>query len=116
MKYKAQYPHNPQSGDFIVGSSGDRYQYERRETIYPGWIWCFDGRGNQAWVPEAYLVITGETCQLNRDYDSRELDLSVGEVVRFLDEESGWARIVNQNEQTGWVPLSCLVRLENGAG
>jgi hypothetical protein len=112
MEYKVLSPHHPASSDFIEGAPGDTYQFERRKTTYPGWIWCFDGHGNQAWVPEAYLMITGEICQLTRDYDSRELDLDSDEVVRVLEEECGWAWVVNDKEQMGWVPLECLIQLE----
>jgi hypothetical protein len=113
MEYKALRPYRPESSDFIVGAVGDTFKFERRETMYPGWVWCFDGRGHRAWVPEAYLVITGETCRLIRDYDSRELELTSCETVHIIEQESGWARVINRKEQTGWVPLECLISLEN---
>jgi len=102
------FAHTPESEESISGTTGDRLTFERRETVYPGWIWCTDVLGNRAWVPEAFVSVSGETCVLVRDYDSRELAVSEGEVVRILEKESGWAWVVDDLDRRGWVPLECL--------
>jgi hypothetical protein len=111
-KFLVHHQHKPETKDFILGTTGVLLVYERRETIYPGWIWCTDEHGNHAWVPEAYVSVVGETCVLTRDYDSRELEVEVGEMVQVLETESGWAWVLNDEGRNGWVPLDCLILSE----
>jgi hypothetical protein len=115
MKFIVSTSHAPESTEFIKAKSGDKLLFERRETKYPGWIWCTDGHGNQAWVPEAYVSIISETCRLVRDYDSRELEVICGEHVRMLEEIAGWSRVVNSEAREGWVPMECLNPVDNAS-
>jgi hypothetical protein len=105
-------PHKPESKGFIEVKKGDILSFESRETIYPGWIWCTDAAGNQAWVPLAYVSIDGTTCKFIQDYSSRELEVKKGEVVRVLEEESGWVWVYLEDDLTGWIPLECLAALK----
>lgn len=116
MKSRVLHPHAPAPGERISGKAGDILAFERRETTYPGWIWCPDDQGDQAWVPEAYVSIVGETCRLIRDYESRELEIGAGEVVRVLEAESGWAWVENEESVKGWVPLENLSLPDQEAG
>lgn len=101
-------PHKPESDEFIACSTGDVVGFERRETIYPGWIWCTDGSGGQAWVPEAYVSIYGGECRFVRDYVSKELEVDVGQIVTIMEVVSQWAWVLNEGDNKGWVPLACL--------
>jgi hypothetical protein len=100
--------HNPESNDVISGTTGALFSFERRETIYPGWIWCTDDLGNQAWVPERFVSIIGETCTLIQNYESKELEVRKGDMVQIITKESGWAWVLDDEGQKGWVPLTCL--------
>jgi hypothetical protein len=110
---KVIHSHTPETKDFLACSAGDVVAFERRETIYPGWIWCTDEYGKQAWVPEAYVNISGEKCQFVRDYNSRELVVHPGEKVRIIEVVSKWARVVNERGKKGWVPFECLLPPEH---
>jgi hypothetical protein len=108
VKHVAIRDHNPESHDVLDVSAGDELSYERRKTIYPGWIWCTDSRGDQAWIPEAYVSIEGHMCRMIRDYISKELLTNVGDKVDVVEIESGWAWVVNGKGEKGWIPIECL--------
>ena len=83
---------------------------QRRETEWPGWIWCTNDSGKSAWVPENWVEIEGDSCVMKRDYDSTELSVEAGEVLSVESEESGWAWATKEGRESGWVPLENLER------
>lgn len=76
-----------------------------------GWIWGTDEKGTGAWVPEKYLELNGTAGVLLFDYDSTELNVTIGEKLVFDREESGWILCTNEKRQTGWVPVNKLEKL-----
>jgi hypothetical protein len=111
VKYVAVRNHNPEATSVLHVFNGDELNYERRKTIYPGWIWCTDRNGVQAWVPEAFVTIEGNRCYMMRDYISREMVIEVGDIVDVTEIESGWAWVSNKEGENGWTPMECLERL-----
>lgn len=111
MKYAAIGNHNPEPAEVLQVSAGEVLTYERRKTTFPGWIWCTDAEGTQAWVPEAFVTIEGRSCRMSRDYVSRELAIEVSEIVDVIEIESAWAWVCNSEGTHGWVPIECLERL-----
>ena len=87
---------------------GTELQYERRESPWSGWLWCTDNTGFQAWVPEAWTQVSEFTCTMRRDYTSRELTVTKGDLVEVILEESGWAYARATDNSEGWVPLDNL--------
>jgi hypothetical protein len=108
MKALVAKDHIPDPTGSIITSSGDVLAFERKPTLYPGWIWCTDSDGNQAWAPEEYVTLIGDTCRFVRGYDSRELEIQQGTVVELLDQTSGWAWVRDSQNRLGWIPLDCL--------
>lgn len=102
--------HRPDSHVVLTARKGDRLRFERRDTGFDGWIWCMNDRGVGAWAPEAWVDVSGTTCEFTRDYISRELDVRVGDEVELIEEESGWGWVMNASGELGWVPLECLMR------
>jgi len=47
-----------------------------------------------------------------RDYLSRELELEEGDRVELLATESGWAWVLESNDEMGWIPLDILESLD----
>ena len=43
-----------------------------------------------------------------RDYNSRELEVQEGEIVSIMEVVSGWAWVLNEGNEKGWVPIGCL--------
>lgn len=108
MQYRVIKDHNPESAEVLSVLQGEVLRFERRKTIYPGWIWCTDSQGIQAWVPEDFVTIEGSHCRLNRDYNSRELPLEIGDTVEIVEIVAAWALGIKRDGQKGWVPIECL--------
>jgi len=85
---------------------GDIVRCEQRDSEWPGWLWCDDGRGRGGWVPESWVQRdAADRCTLLRDYCAAELTVSIGDVLEVLFTESGWAWARGAHGGTGWVPL-----------
>jgi hypothetical protein len=112
VKYTVIRKHRPESSEILSAFAGDELRIMPRETHYPGWIWCKDEKGAQAWVPKEYVSIVGNQCRMKRDYISRELELEVGEQVDLLEIESEWAWVLDRRGVYGWIPMECLERVE----
>ena len=54
---------------------------QRRETEWPGAIWCANDSGKSTWVPESWVQIDGDSCVLKRDYDATALSVVAREVL-----------------------------------
>ena len=100
--YRSAYP------DPLCLRQGERLRCERRQSEWPGWVWCSDTSGREGWVPEGWVKVEGDHCVLQRDYDATELTVEVGEDLAGVFEESGWAWVRNAQGAEGWVPLDCL--------
>ena len=89
--YRVIKAHQSPDPDPLIVRQGDRLSFERRETEWPGWIWCTSDSGKSAWVPENWVQIEGDSCVMRRDYNSTELAVDVGETGTVEFVESGWA-------------------------
>jgi hypothetical protein len=107
-RYQAVKSYESPYEDGVEFGKGERLRYERRESDWPGWLWCTSRAGSEAWVPEPGVTLDGENCVLVRDYAARELSLKLGDVVRTRLEESGWVWAAAASGREGWVPLACL--------
>ena len=96
------------SADPIFAVAGERLTWKRRPSEYPGWVWCTDSAGRTGWVPEGWLDLHDDHCELRRDYDGAELSVSAGQLVWVELEESGWALVTRHGGGRGWVPLEHL--------
>lgn len=90
--------------DPLVLHNGETVTVGRRDTQWPGFLWCTNAAGKGGWVPESYFDCSGETGVANRDYTARELTAGVGEELIIYYEESGWFWCANQQGQSGWIP------------
>ena len=114
MKYSVIRKHRSESSEVLSVYTGDELWIMPRETHYPGWIWCKDEKGVQAWVPKSYVSIEGNQGRMKRDYISRELELEVGDQVDLLEIESEWGWVLDRRGVYGWIPMECLERVETG--
>ena len=109
--YRVTKPHQSPGPEPWIVRQGERLSFERRETEWPGWIWCTDVSGKSGWVPENWVDIEGDSCVMKRDYVATELSVDVGEVLTPEFEESGWAWATKEGGESGWVPLDHLGRI-----
>lgn len=109
MIYRVIKSHQPaENKDWIV-AAGDEVRYERKPTVFRGWLWCTNHKGLSAWAPECWVtIITSEYCRFTQDYNASELAIEIGQKVEGATIESGWILVVDTNKKSGWVPLECL--------
>jgi len=106
--YRATKPYVSPYERTVVFRSGERLQYERRESEWDGWLWCTSAADEQAWVPEAWVTVEEDACVMIRDYTARELSLEPGDEVYAILRESGWIWVTTAAGGSGWVPLNHL--------
>ncbi len=87
---------------------GERLQIGERDSDWEGWVWCTNSDGQSRWVPENFIEPHGDSCTALRDYESTELNVQIGEVLKMGETESGWTWCTKVDGQSGWVPLACL--------
>lgn len=92
----------------LIGLAGDILTPLRWDAEYPGWVWCADTQGIEAWVPESWLVVSGGRAVLKNDYNSNELDLQIGDRLVLLIEENGWYCALRAGGELGWVPADSV--------
>jgi len=92
----------------LAFSAGDTLSVEDRETVWSGWTWCVDAARTGAWVPDGFIERRGDSCIALRDYDSTELNVDTGAILKALEEAGGWLWCVDGSGRQGWVPASCI--------
>ncbi len=97
--YRSAYP------DPLILKKDEKVRVEERPSEWDGWLWAVDGSGKEGWVPQSYLDRERDTGKLKRDYNATELTVSVGEILKLLETEAGWALCQNLSAVQGWVPL-----------
>ena len=75
------------------------------------WVWCESPDGVKAWTPKQFLNIEGESGTFVRDYDARELSISVGEQISIIEIVNGFGMAEKSDGAKGWVPLKCVERI-----
>lgn len=105
--------HEIQFPDPLTMNTGDELQIlPRKSEEWPGWVFCESKAGKKGWVPESILTMSAEKAVAKQNYDSREVSVMEGEIVRIEKTESGWAWVTNMTNETGWVPLKNLKLVE----
>jgi hypothetical protein len=98
--YHAAYP-NP-----LTVSAGELLTYGRKDSRWPGWVWCINWEGKGGWVPEQFMLIDGKDCIVQRDYTARELSVHAGDLLTLRELESDWYWASDQSGKSGWVPAN----------
>ena len=110
-RYRVVQGHEPGQSEPLRVRAKERVAFERRPTVYPGWIWCTSSEGRASWVPESWVAIEGDSCEFLRDYDAAELEVSKGDIVTGGVQAAGWLWVANQRGEEGWVPQENLKKL-----
>ncbi|NVM19784.1 MAG: hypothetical protein HWN80_18930 [Candidatus Lokiarchaeota archaeon] len=96
-------PFQAEKGEIVSG--------KERPTQWEGWLYCKNKVGIYGWVPKTYvnpIKDSLEKYQFIRPYNSYEITISKGELVKIKEIESGWAVIENESRKIGWIPLDNL--------
>jgi len=109
-EYKTPYPHSiifHKGENVLVGVEYDQ------DLDWKGWIRCRGTKDQVAWIPEGYLQIKKSRGTLIREYDARELNLRIDEIVKISEIVNGFGIAENQNGEIGWVPMNHLEPLSS---
>lgn len=104
-EHKSAYP-NP-----ITFQQGEQVQVGKRDTLFLGWIWTTTNTGNSGWAPEQILEINGSRAVAKEDYNARELNTALGEVLAVYRELSEWYWASNAAGEYGWVPVTTVCKI-----
>ncbi len=107
-KYRVVKEHKASFTYAMLASEGDVVTIGKEDPEMPGWFWCKDTKGVEMWVPYTHLAIVGKKARFTQDYNSSELNASVGDCVQFLGETLGWAECLDSQWRYGWIPTSKL--------
>jgi hypothetical protein len=96
-------PFKAKKSEIVVG--------EEKPTQWEGWLYCENEQGIKGWVPKAFLNKISDnkkSFKLNRDYNAHELPVLKGDLVEIKETVSGWALVVSESGELGWIPLENL--------
>lgn len=110
-KYRVVKAHEASFPYAMVAGEGDVVTVGKEDPEMPGWFWCKDANGVEAWIPRTHIDIEDGRGVLNQDYNSIELDAQPGETVQFLGESLGWVECLNREWKYGWIPRDKLERI-----
>jgi len=95
--------HSPYTEPWFM-TAGEKLGVISKPSEWEGWVWCIKPDGTSRWVPESYVHREGDHCVAQRDYESTELSVEVGELLSLGEKESDWFWCTNQQGRSGWVP------------
>jgi len=107
--YDSPYP-NP-----IYFRKGESVKIEKEfndDPAWRDWIWCIASNGRQAWAPKQFLIINKSNGIFLRDYNARELNLEIGELLEISEIVNGFGWSRNTSGEYGWAPLNHLVEIQ----
>ena len=78
--------------------------------VWKNWVYCLSHDTlAEGWIPRAYLKDIGDESILLEDYCSKELAVTVGDVVELVKFVNSWAYCIHERSgNTGWLPLESL--------
>ena len=104
MKYEVIAEHRATFSYAIDLKRGDAITVTDRTE--DGWVWCTTHDERGVWIPQTYLRQINHTATMLADYNSTELDVSIGDTLTGIIIESGWLFCFNTNGRNGWVPIN----------
>jgi len=96
----------------IQVQAGDRVTLGDRDTEWPQFVWTALASGLGGWVPSALFDAERGQASALQDYDTRELDVAVGEIVTLHEQMADWWWATNANGDSGWIPARAVERIE----
>ncbi len=93
-------------------SAGDAVTLGERDGDWPQFVWTTLAQGLGGWIPAALFDRdTGMATALG-DYDTRELDTTLGEIVILHHEQEQWWWAENARGDSGWIPARAIEPIE----
>lgn len=92
----------------IQVAPGDRVTLGDRDTEWPEFVWTALASGLGGWMPSTLFDAERGEASALQDYDTRELDADVGDVLTLHEERAGWWWATNAAGDSGWVPARAI--------
>ncbi len=89
---------------------GDAVTVLRRDSQYPGWLWCTNKADKNGWVHESFLEEEDYRHIALADYNGWELSVQKGDSLIGDRELGGWLLAISNTGELGWVPLDYVQR------
>lgn len=105
-------PHRAPDRPAIQVQAGERVTLGDRDTEWPQFVWTALASGLGGWAPSALFDAERGQASALQDYDTRELDVAVGDVVTLHQELAGWWWATNAGGDSGWIPARALEIIE----
>jgi len=112
FRYRVIERHQASDLEPLIITRGEILSYEIKETDWIGWVWCINKNGKAGWVPETYLKVQKDNCEVLQDYNAIELTANIGEELVMKKEESGWFWVINDQGKEGWIPIKSVKIIE----
>lgn len=87
-----------------------------KRTDIAGWVWCTAEDGRSGWTPHNWLLQSGNTWRIDRNFNAIELSVIRDEMLDTVFEESEffWAR--KANGESGWIPCENVSVIGEASG
>ena len=56
----------------FIADKGEKISVSDEDEEMPGWFWCKNHEGVEAWVPKTHIIINGNEAIFNQPYNSIE--------------------------------------------
>ena len=106
--YRVTKEHKASFDYAFIAERGEPVSVGREDPEMPGWFWCKNAGGLEAWIPRTHIDILGEIAVFNQPYNSSEHDAKPGEIIQYLGESFGWIECLNEEWRYGWIPAPKL--------
>ena len=89
-------------------AAGDSVTLGERDSDWPQFVWTTLAQGLGGWIPAVLFDRDiGEATALS-DYDTRELDTTIGEILILHHHQEEWWWAENANGDSGWIPARAI--------
>lgn len=91
---------------------GESVTLGERDIDWPQFVWTTLATGLGGWVPSALFDREYGEAIAQQDYDTRELDADVGEILTLHRELADWWWAENTHGASGWIPARAIEIIE----
>lgn len=116
IEYRVTHSRKPESDNPIVVCKGEQVicgEESNESGDWPGWILCKNNK-NSGWIPKQIIDRSGDNGIILDDYNAREFDIEVNEIIVMENTLNGWIwgyKKGNPNIKA-WVPLNHVKKVE----
>ena len=87
---------------------GDAVTLGERDLDWPDFVWTTLAGGLGGWIPAALFDRDAGEAVAQVEYDTRELDADIGELLTLHRELASWWWAENAQGASGWIPARAI--------